>query len=307
MPSQPWPIRDPNGQRSQTRRICNCILCRSKKPFFSSVRHSLKDILMFDIDKIISAQIPYAELDPVGYKSVMQFMVHGPCGQMNMTAPLSFLTFKIDYLQKSLTTTLNVEQKEIHDAVVDSVMTNSGKFFFVYGYGGTRKTHLWTTIISGIRSKGLIVLAVASSGIASLLLPGGRIAHSRFKIPLNIDGNSTCQIKQKTQLAELIQTTTLIVWDEVPMNHRHCFEALNRTRTLQDLMYSKDSLAKDKLFGGKTLILAGDFHQILPVVENDTKSDAIDAWITKSPFMKTLSSLQIGNQYEIVTNRNNRG
>ncbi|WOL19834.1 hypothetical protein Cni_G28636 [Canna indica] len=155
-------------------------------------------------------------------------------------------------------------------------MTNSGQFFFVYGHGGTRKTHLWTTIISGIRSKGLIVLAVAS-----LLLPGGRIAHSRFKIPLNIDGNSTCQIKQKTQLVELIQTTALIVWDEASMNHRHFFEVLNRT--LQDLMSSKDSSAKDKIFGGKTLILACDFRQILPVVENDTKSDTIDACIIKSP------------------------
>jgi len=45
------------------------------------------------------------------------------------------------------------------------------------------KTFLWHTIINRLRSDGLIVLVVASSGIASLLLPGGRIAHSRFKNP----------------------------------------------------------------------------------------------------------------------------
>lgn len=36
-------------------------------------------------------------------------------------------------------------------------------------------------------SQGLIVLNVALSGIASLLLPGGRIAHSTFSIPLVIN------------------------------------------------------------------------------------------------------------------------
>ncbi|KAG5247255.1 DNA helicase [Salix suchowensis] len=45
-------------------------------------------------------------------------------------------------------------------------------------------TFLWHSLINSIRSEGLIVLAVASSGIASILLPGGRTAHSRFKIPL---------------------------------------------------------------------------------------------------------------------------
>ncbi|CAN6923793.1 unnamed protein product [Brassica oleracea] len=45
------------------------------------------------------------------------------------------------------------------------------------------------------RSRGDIVLNVASSGIASLLLPGGRTAHSRFGIPLNPDEFSSCDEK----------------------------------------------------------------------------------------------------------------
>ena len=86
--------------------------------------------------------------------------------------------------------------------------------FFVYGHGGTGKTFLWNTIINGIRSEGKIVLAVASSGIASLLLSGGRTAHSRFKIPINIEECSTCRISKQTQLSRLIEETILIVWDE---------------------------------------------------------------------------------------------
>ena len=50
--------------------------------------------------------------------------------------------------------------------------------FFVYGHGGTGKTYLYRTILVAVRSKGKIALAVASSGIVALLLPGGWIAHS---------------------------------------------------------------------------------------------------------------------------------
>jgi len=48
----------------------------------------------------------------------------------------------------------------------------------LYGYGGTRKTFMWKTLSAAVRSEGKIVLTVASSGIASLLLPGGRIVTS---------------------------------------------------------------------------------------------------------------------------------
>ncbi|CAF0963172.1 unnamed protein product [Brachionus calyciflorus] len=59
--------------------------------------------------------------------------------------------------------------------------------FFVDGPGGKGKTFLYNTLISYIRSQNKKVLSVASSGIAALLLAGGKTAHSRFKIPLNLN------------------------------------------------------------------------------------------------------------------------
>jgi hypothetical protein len=47
--------------------------------------------------------------------------------------------------------------------------------------------YLWNSIITFLRSRKHIVLSVASSGVASLLLPGGRTTHSRFKIPCELD------------------------------------------------------------------------------------------------------------------------
>ncbi|XP_020105809.1 uncharacterized protein LOC109722257 [Ananas comosus] len=68
---------------------------------------------------------------------------------------------------------LNDEQKTVYHTVLTSIYEDKGDIIFVYGHGGTGKTYLCQTIISKLRSEGKIVLAVASSGIASLLLPGG--------------------------------------------------------------------------------------------------------------------------------------
>ena len=65
-----------------------------------------------------------------------------------------------------------------------------------------------------------IVLTVASSGVASLLLPNGRTAHSRFRIPIDIDEMSICDIKRGTKLAKLLIETSLIIWDEALMTNK---------------------------------------------------------------------------------------
>jgi Cdc6-like AAA superfamily ATPase len=129
----------------------------------------------------------------------------------------------------SLVSQLNPDQKHVFDTIIARVSCNSPGFFFVCGHGGTGKTFLWNAIITHLRSEKKIVLAVASSGVASLLLPKGRIAHSRFKIPFDLNEAGTCSIKRGTMLAELIKVSALIIWDEAPMTHRHCFEALDRT------------------------------------------------------------------------------
>jgi hypothetical protein len=94
-------------------------------------------------------------------------------------------------------------------------------------------------------------LPVASSGIAALLLRGGRTAHSRFKIP--VDGlceTSTCIVHAQKELADLLRAAHLIVWDEAPMLHKHGFEAVNRT--LQDIVG-----APGQVFGGKVVVMGG--------------------------------------------------
>ncbi|CAN0924946.1 hypothetical protein LINGRAHAP2_LOCUS34478 [Linum grandiflorum] len=169
---------------------------------------------------------------------------------------------------------LNEDQQKAHDVVFQSMQTNSGKLFFLYGHGGTGKTYLYNCIISRVRSLGQIAIVVASSGIAATLLPGGVTAHSQFKIPIEVDHASTCAIKKGTTLARLLQLATLIV-------------------CLCDLMNTPTEGPDYKPFGEKTVLLGGDFRQTLPVITNGTRGDNIEASLTRSYLWHYCTLLQL--------------
>ncbi|KAK7360203.1 hypothetical protein VNO77_02185 [Canavalia gladiata] len=180
---------------------------------------------------------------------------------------LSFLTKMID------------EKMNIYNKIMESVDVGRSKIFFLYGYG-TGKTFLWKSISAGIRSKGDIVLTVASSGITTLLLPGGRTTHSRFAIPIMVNEDSTCNIKQGSSLAELIIRAKLIIWDEAPMTHKYCFEAVDRT--FRDIIRFSNPHSFNKPFGGKVIVFGGDFRQILPVIPKGSRQDVVHTSINSS-------------------------
>ncbi|KAF7150518.1 hypothetical protein RHSIM_Rhsim02G0093600 [Rhododendron simsii] len=139
---------------------------------------------------------------------------------------------------------LNEEQRAAYTAITTSVFENKGTTFFLNGGAGTGKTFLYNTVATKCRSLGHVVVSIASSGIASLLL------------------------------AELFRKTRLIIWDEVPMQHRYCVEAVDRT--LQDICDN------NKPFGGITVVLGGDFRQILPVIPKGVREQIVGASLRRS-------------------------
>ncbi|KAG5016666.1 hypothetical protein JHK82_022317 [Glycine max] len=154
------------------------------------------------------------------------------------------------------------EQKTIYHRIIQAVNNNEGGMFFLYGFGGIGKTFIWRTLASSLRAENQIVIIVASSGIASLLLPESRTAHSRFKIHVPIFEDSTCNIHQGTQLAELLNQTSLIIWDEAPMAHKFCFQALDQS--LRDIITNKSS--SNQIFRGKIIVF--DSCEILTLTKN---------------------------------------
>ncbi|XP_026383265.1 uncharacterized protein LOC113278718 [Papaver somniferum] len=182
---------------------------------------------------------------------------------------------------ESLKKELNIKQKIVFHSVIDSVEKKDGGFF----------------LCVEVVEQGKNFLAVASSGIASLLLPGVRTAHSIFKIPLRLNEQSCCNIFKKTNEADLLCRADLIIWDEAPMMHRNGLEAVQRT--LADLMMEKNG--GKELFGRKTLVLGGDFRKILSVIEEGSREEIVNASISRSKLWKHFKVFELTNNMRLLT------
>jgi hypothetical protein len=161
---------------------------------------------------------------------------------------------------------LNDDQRRIYHEVMDAVVGNKNLLMMLDGPGGTGKTFLYDTLINELRRLNKIVLPVASTGIAASHI-GGKTAHSQFKIPLKTDVTSLCSIKRGTHLAQLLQQTDLIIWDEIGNISRYAVEAVDRTL--------KDIKCNNLPFGGINIVLGGDFRQLLPIQKHASPSQII--------------------------------
>ncbi|GJT11589.1 DNA helicase [Tanacetum coccineum] len=205
----------------------------------------LKASILFELERMLNS---YS-------KSLQDFALPMPPEDMLLILQNRLLMEETNYDQdalaaekKILIPRLNKDQRLIFDEITHAARCNVQKLIFVYGHGGTGKTFLWKAVTSVLRSEDKIVLTVAASGIAALLLP---------------------------QLADLLRQTHVIIWDEAPMNDRRCFEALDRS--LKDICNKPNSF-----FGGKSIMLGGDFRQTLPVKKKASKPEILDASITSS-------------------------
>ncbi|XP_022894081.1 ATP-dependent DNA helicase PIF1-like [Olea europaea var. sylvestris] len=169
----------------------------------------------------------------------------------------------------SCAATLNKEQRFAYNTIMEKVQDESSGNFFIDGSSGTGKTFLYRALLAGVRCRHFVVLATASSGVAASLLPEGRTAHSRFKISLETVGEVNCSISKQSALGTLLKMCRLIIWDEAPMVNRCIVESLDKML--------RDITDCNLPFGGKVIVLEGDFKQIPPVVLKGNKEDIIKA------------------------------
>jgi hypothetical protein len=151
--------------------------------------------------------------------------------------------------------------------------------------GGTGNTFLYKTLLASIRSKGFIAIATATSGVATSLLPGGRTAHSRFKIPQDGNDIKGCQFSKQSSTAKLIQEAKLIIWDEAPMAKKEAIE--NFVTMLQDIT------GNEILFGGKVVVFEGDFRQVLPAIPKASKELIIECSLLCSHIWPVLKKIKL--------------
>nr|XP_046478596.1 uncharacterized protein LOC124217240 [Neodiprion pinetum] len=184
---------------------------------------------------------------------------------------------------------LNNDQKIIYTQIVDNIMDDKStdrkreKCFYIDGSGGTGKTFLYNALYYMLKSEKKNVACVAWTGIAAILLPYGTTAHKTFGLPLTLQKEGT--IFTNATMKKKIQSIDVFIWDECSMIPKIALELIDRT--LKDIMEDASP------FGGKTIILGGDFRQVLPIVKRGGKQQIIEETIKYSTLWSIFEKLSL--------------
>ena len=179
----------------------------------------------------------------------------------------------------------NEDQLNIFKKIEKAVNESLSQQFVINAPGGYGKTFLFECISTYVRSKGLIALCCASTGIAAWNMEGGKTAHSMFKIPINADKDSTSEIRAQTSEAAVIREAKIILWDEIFNVHQH--NILVVERLLRDVMQNKLP------WGGKVVVFGGDPRQIPPVVTKGKRGETVAASFKSCPLYAMVEEFKL--------------
>lgn len=153
---------------------------------------------------------------------------------------------------------LILEQKKALDLML------SGKNVFLTGKAGTGKSTLLRKFQEKCNSE---CVFLAPTGIAAINI-GGSTIHSFFQLkPVLLTPDSIDNDVSRKRM-EMIRNVETIVVDEVSMVRSDLFVAMDIR--LQEIT------GNNRPFGGKQVILVGDFLQLAPVVREKAEADYLD-------------------------------
>ncbi|GBM71832.1 hypothetical protein AVEN_159952-1 [Araneus ventricosus] len=223
-------------------------------------------------------------------KTLLQLLLPFPTSQEHHTLDRDLLreaNYYINILQYMVEANkprLTEDHRTAYEAVINLIAEGNGGILFLDAPGGTGMNFLINLILAEIRCSsssrlvGWISLAVASSGITSTILDGGRTTHSALQLPLNLaqTENLICNISNRSGKAAVLRTCKLIVWDECTISNKKAFEALDRTMG--------DTRNDNRIMGGVVILLSGDFCQTLPAIPKATPANELNACLKASEF-----------------------
>ena len=182
-------------------------------------------------------------------------------------------------LYGTVSTTLNEAQKSFFERVVNE----NELLHYLDGPAGTGKTFLLKSLLAYYHRRGHKVMVVASSGIAATMYPGGQTAHKKLEIPIPADEGTDLRITPSSKTFRELEDLSLLVFDEISMISRYILETIDRSFRL---LFQKPNTP----FGGKRIIFAGDFRQILPVVEHGNEAQTVHATVKCSPLWRHVKT-----------------
>uniref|UniRef100_A0A8R1I5I4 ATP-dependent DNA helicase n=1 Tax=Caenorhabditis japonica TaxID=281687 RepID=A0A8R1I5I4_CAEJA len=188
--------------------------------------------------------------------------------------------------------TLNPRQKEFCDAgIAAATDVTLPQMFVLDGPGGAGKTYTYNVILHMLRAMNKNVQCTAWTGIASTLLPNGRTSASLFKLNIGNDSKTSNHSKGSKE-AKKLKEVDVIIWDECSMISKTALETADFV--LRDLTDSPFP------FGGKLMVLGGDFRQILPVIRRGTKTDLINNCIKNSYLWNQFQKFSLLDNMRII-------
>ncbi|XP_057310674.1 uncharacterized protein LOC130648635 [Hydractinia symbiolongicarpus] len=186
---------------------------------------------------------------------------------------------------------LTDEQTALANAVIEAVVNvannaaQNNRLFYLEGAGGSGKTFTYNYFISELTGRGFQVGTAAFTGIAATLLKKGTTIHRLFRLPVPIVENSTCNITPVSAYAAELRQKSLFLLDEASMIPKHAFHAIDRL--LQDICNN------ELPFGGKVVLLGGDFSQLLPVVRKGKATEIVDICLKSSPLWHLVTEFRL--------------
>ena len=179
-------------------------------------------------------------------------------------------------------------QRDAYNTILEAVKANIPLCLFLDARGGCGKTYTLNAVLAAVRilePEGCVALAMATTGIAANLLLLGRTFHSRMKAPLTPVEDSMLAIPGQGTLTKLLKRARILLIDEATMLHRYNLEAMDRTL--------RDILDDPRPFGGKVVVLTGDFRQTLPVVPRASRAGIVDCCINRSHLWKLFRVMKL--------------
>ena len=186
------------------------------------------------------------------------------------------------------------EQKEIIDQVISAVLSDNfetSKIFYLDAPAGCGKTYVQETLRSYMRSQSRNCIAACYTGIAASLISGGWTLHNVFKLPVPLLETSVPDIDYQSTHAEWLRKCELIIIDEASMVPSVALTIIDRLL--------RDITGINKPFGGKAVLLSGDFRQTLPVVPHGGRALAIEACIKANPVWQSVRRFNLTTNMRI--------